>query len=422
VGPVKRIAEVRSRLMTAGLRLEGSKLDHTFRTPAGSSGRLRVGILNVSFLARSETFAMLPLFEHLDRQRFEVVLLAMNHHGTRTEAYCASRADRAILLPDNVAPMVNAIRSLDLDLLVFGNNLSGMVRFEALLGLHRLARVQVNTFCSPMTSGSPKMDAFLVGDLTEPGADAQQDYTERLLRLPGSGICFSFQEDDDAAGQLFDRETLGIAGDAVVFVSGANCHKISPGLRRSWARILARVPDACLLLYPFGPSWGEDYPERQLRASLAEALESEHVAHNRLKILGPLKNGREIRSLLSCADLYLDAFPYSGATSLQDPLQAGLPSIVLEGPALRFRQGAALLREAGLPDLVTLDPVAYEDLAVRLALDQHRRAEIALRVRQSWAAPPPFRNSATFAKGVMAAYVDLAEEWNRHARVGAEPS
>lgn len=94
----------------------------------------------------------------------------------------------------------------------------------------------------------------------------------------------------------------------------------------------------------------------------------------------PFPQCSDIKELLKLCDIYLDAYPYGGATSIIDPLQTGLLAVVVQGEYLRFRQASALLRELGVPELIAADEAGYRELAVSLGrrheLRQQQRAKI----------------------------------------------
>jgi hypothetical protein len=423
-----RVAAKRTRLLKAVYEWPGLQAEYAPVGPIPATRRIRVGILARGFDARSETYALLPVFEQLDSSRFETVLLALNRLDTPTESYCGSRAERVCLLPQDLPSMVAAIRAHDLDILLFGNNLSaGLAQLDAALALHRLARIQVNFICSPITSGLPQIDYFLQGCDSEEKGGEQDRYTERLAQLAGSGFCFSFAGRDEAPGRIWKRTDLGLLPKDVVFVSGANYYKVGPQVQRAWSRILAAVPGSQLLLYPFGPAWSQQYPTELFVQSMLDQLSQHQVADDRLVVVGAMKNVQEIRSLLRCADVYLDAFPYSGAASLQDPLDVGMPMVVLEGRELRFRQGASMLREAGLELLVTNSPETYQDLAVRLGREAEFRARTVAQVQAVMDGVPPFRDKKSYGDKVAAAFEEMVKTFNaecfrRSTQAGAPPT
>jgi predicted O-linked N-acetylglucosamine transferase (SPINDLY family) len=393
----------RAKVLDYALRQNGFQLDHDF--PAKPQGtRLRIGFLNASWGPKTETFATLPLFEFLDRDRFEVVLLSPFFGDAEIDVYCRGRADRVVLLEGSVPAQAATVRACDLDILFFGTNLTLVTHPLVVLAMHRLARIQVTSICSPATTGMPSIDYFLAGTLTEPSANAQAAYTERLIRLEGSGLCFHYAMHPPATGIRMTRASLGIPADATLLVSGANFFKLGPELRQAWAEILAAAPDAHLALYPFGPAWSATYAHEALLADLRERLRTLGVAPERLVFLRPFESIADIPGLLGLADLYLDSFPYGGATSLLDPLSMGVPPIVMDGNQLRFAQGGALLRELGMEELVAADATDYMGLSVRLIRDTARRQALRERIRAQMAGDPPFLDRRAFAVMVAGAF------------------
>jgi protein O-GlcNAc transferase len=55
----------------------------------------------------------------------------------------------------------------------------------------RLAPVQVASWGHPVTTGMPNIDIYLSGELIE-GPQAERHYREKLVRLPGTGVCTEF--------------------------------------------------------------------------------------------------------------------------------------------------------------------------------------------------------------------------------------
>jgi predicted O-linked N-acetylglucosamine transferase (SPINDLY family) len=303
-------------------------------------------------------------------------------------------------MPKDVKEWGGTIRTDDLDILFFGNNTTAGVNSSTILGTHRLARRQCVHFCSPVTTGLKHVDYFLLGSLIDPEGKAETEYSEKLLRMPGSGICFSMGPQSKAIPSRFARRDFGIPENRALFVSGANFHKITPELRSIWARIIADVKESVLVLYPFGPAWSSSYPERRFTEELKAVFRRYGISRERLFILKPFEKQEHIKSFLVLADVYLDATPYSGATSLLDPLEAGVPPVVTEGPELRFCQGAAMLKELGVPDLVAESEEAYVRLAVRLGTDPDFRQAKSMEIREKMAQGPPFLDPRSYAEKV----------------------
>ncbi len=389
------VQETRAALLEQYLEQQGAQLDHTF-PPRPQQRPIRFGILSLNTLPSAETFTTLPAFQHLDRNQFHIYLYTLQTTGHPYEQHCQACADQVRPLPaDNLQAMVNQVRADDLDVLLIGTNITARSYPLTLLSLHRLARIQATGLSAPTTTGMRNLDIYIGGSLTATNPD---QYSEQLVTIEGSGLCFQFPTDDDRPSVSLDRANWGLAPDTTVFISGANFRKINPELRDSWAKLLAQVPNSILVLYPFGPNWGR-HPqlERPFFQQMQQALLRHNVDSKRLLLIKTLPNRADVRLALQQADIYLDSFPYSGAASVLDPLRVGLPIVALEGSELRFRQSAALLRELGQPDLIAQTEADYRQLAAQLAQDPQKRQAKRQQIQAAMAQTPPFLDSRGFS-------------------------
>lgn len=412
---LKALALERAAIADAVRRARRQELPPFAPAPRRGRARIRLGVHCRSLRPGTEMRAALPVFRDLDPGRFEVFLYTHAPDDGPLAAAAKARADRLIVLPETVKGSATHIRGDDLDLLFFANNLTAVANLGARLADYRLARFQFVHFANPATTGKRHVDGFLLGSLIAASEVARAEFTEEVLTVEGSGICFA-EGPATAGGGEGSREALGLPAAGTVFLSGANAVKIIPELRRTWAEILRQVPDACLVLYPFGPAWAAAYPRKALADDLRRVFAEQGVAEHRLIVLGTLPGPQAVHALNRAADLYLDAVPYSGATSLLDPLAAGVPPIVCGGGALRFGQGAAMLRELGVPELIAEDEAGYIRLAVRLGRDPALRGALRVRVREQMAAGPAFLDPGRYARRVADALERLFAADGRPAR------
>ena len=418
--PLKDLYAFRGEILQYVWNLIGFDLDHVFSKRPPEQRRIRLGIYLATLRSTTEIRATVPVFEYLDREDFEIFLYVSERSGNSEESYCRQIADHFVVLPNAYEKCPKTIRSDDLDILVFGNNTTAGVNTATMLAAHRLARAQCVHFCSPVTTGLRHVDYFLIGSLIDPDGKAEGEYTEKLVRIPGSGICFSMMEKPPkTVPDRRHRRDFGMDEGCVVFASGANFHKITPELRHIWALIIASVPNSVLALYPFGPAWADRYPERLFKEEIMHVFNSYGIDKSRLIILKPFETREHILSFLSLTDIYLDATPYSGATSLLDPLEMAVPPIVTEAPELRFSQGAAMLKELGISDLITGSEKEYVELAVRLGTRPDLRQAKSREIRDKMAQGPPFLDPRAYAEKIGKIFKSIM---NLHkAKDSAEP-
>jgi len=408
----------RAAIMETTLSAMNHPLSHTFG-PRANRERLRLGILAAHFAPQTETYATLPVYRHLDRTKFEIILFTAQQTNHPLEQYCIKHADRFVVLPQNLGERLQTIRSADLDLIFLGTNTTAITNPITLLALYRLARVQVAGVCSCTTTGMRNIDYYLSGRLSEP-PDAQVHYTEKLVMVDGPAHCYDFGGEEPSAPTLkLSRQALGIPNDAVVFVSGANFFKILPELDEIWMRVLAAVPGSRLVLYPFNPNWSGSYPAQTFMQRLSAAATRHDVDPGRLIVFAPTPDRADIFERLRVGDIYLDSFPFSGATSLLDPLTLGLPTVVKDGTSFRTLVAPALLRSMELEELIAGDGDAYVALAVKLARDAGLRREFALRIRAKMDSVPKFLDSKWYGQQATAAFARMWDESTSGTRIRA---
>ncbi|MCT7965209.1 glycosyltransferase [Laspinema sp. D1] len=395
---LKSVYSQRAEIIEFALKNRQFPVDYVFSPRSANRPKIRLGILRDHFKPATETLATLPVFEHLDRQQFEIVLYANQVNGSQLEWYCQSRADRLVKLPETLSEQVQTLRNDDLDILFIGTNITELNHSLTALAQHRLARVQVTSIASPVTTGIRNIDYYIAGNLTAPTNTSSEQYREKLVNIEGSGLCFRFPLPEPASTVNPTRASWGATEQTVVFMSGANFYKIIPELTETWAKILAVVPHSILVLYPFGPAWNSTYPAMPFLERLHRIFTQHGIDKRRLILINTLPSPSDIKECVKLADVYLDSYPYSGATSLLDPLQLGIPAIAWEDNSLRSRQASALLREIHLSDLIAQDEPGYIQLAIKLATNPQFRHHYRQQIQQQMQQNPPFLDSAAYGQ------------------------
>jgi predicted O-linked N-acetylglucosamine transferase (SPINDLY family)/glycosyltransferase involved in cell wall biosynthesis len=410
---LRRHMELRGRLLAAF-----GALDHLTDFPAKPrpGRRLRVGFVNRHFGSQTETYTTLPTFERLDPARFEVQLFACHCHDTELEKYARDRAEKFTVLPADLAAQLGQLRAADLDVVVFGTNVTAVYNEVTRLALHRVAPLQVVNNSSCTTTGLPEIDLYVSGSATE-SAEAPAHFTERLALVDGPAHAFNYEADRQPPSGTWTRVALGIPADAFLFVSAANFYKIIPEMREAWAKLLAAVPGSRLLLHPFNPNWASHYPIKRFCAEFDRVLATHGVASDRLVVSSVKFPSRtDVGELLKLGDLYLDTFPFAGVNSVIDPLEHHVPVVTREGSTFRSRMGAALLRNLGLTELIAADEVGYHATCVRLAGDPAARQELRARIAAAMELQPLFLDPLAASDGFGAVLEQAYDQLALHGR------
>lgn len=395
---LKDIYQKRADILELVLKNQGNQIEYDFPERSPEHKKIRLGILAAHFQPQTETFATLPVYKQLNRDLFEIILYTLQAGDHRLERYCWGHADTVVLLPQDLPNQVQTIRAGDLDFLVIATNVTAWANPIALLALHRLARIQMANVCSCITTGMRHVDYYISGKLSEPENDAQQHYTETLLTLDGPAHCYDFATEEQLVTTTsVNRERLGIDDNAIVYISGANFHKITPEVEVTWTKIVASTPNSRLVLYPFNPNWSSIYAASAFQKRLFATFASYGLSQEQLIILDYVPNIADVKERLKLGDIYLDSYPFAGATSLLDPLEIGLPTVGMGGSTFRAMVGAAFLKELQLHELIADNEETYIEIAIALGTNSELRKKTSDEIKQRMQENPRFLDSRAYS-------------------------
>jgi len=210
----------------------------------------------------------------------------------------------------------------------------------------------------PVTTGLPTVDWFVSGELLE-GAAAERHYCEKLIRLPGTGVCTELKPLQPESWPSPPR-----GPDVVRFTL---CHqpiKFDPADDALLVRIAqAAGPCEFWLSSPRNLSWTTN----RLHERLAAALRCAGLDPAVYLRVAPWFARDQFAGFLDEMDIYLDCPGFSGYTTAWQAIHRGLPIVTMEGQFLRQRLAAGLLRQIGITDGIAAGADEYVEISVRLS-------------------------------------------------------
>jgi protein O-GlcNAc transferase len=260
------------------------------------------------------------------------------------------------------------------------------------------APVQVSYLGYPGSTGLSEMDYRLTDSFADPPGKTESLHSEKLWRLPVCNWCFSGFDDSPAVGPL------PAEAGSICFGTFNNFAKASPAVMDLWAAILTAMPSSRLIIKSQGLG------ERGVSERIHQLFESRGVQADRLEIRGHEPNPVSHLDAYNQMDIALDTFPYHGTTTTCEALWMGVPVITLAGQTHVSRVGVSLLNSVGLPELIAQSPEEYVSIAIRLAKDLPRLAELHRTLRQRMQASP-LMDAPRFAGDIEAAYRQMWQNW-----------
>lgn len=373
------------------------------RTPADAArrplarrdGRLTVAYFSADFHEHATAYLAAEMFELHDRTRFRTIAYSYGQDdGSPMRRRLTAAFDRFHNIRgvgfDQVMRMVEED---GVDILVDLKGYTKQSRLELLS--RRLAPIEVAYLGYPGTVACETMD-YIIGDRFVTPPEHQPYYSERLVQMPDA-----YQINDrhrPIAEPGPSRAECGLPADAFVFCSFNTTYKLTPAVFGVWMSLLRQVPDSVLWLFE---------ANGVVEANLRREASAWGIAAERL-IFAPKRPLAEHLARYRIADLFVDTFPYTGHTTTSDALWAGLPVVTCLGDSFASRVAASLLNAAGVPELVADSLAGYETLALELARDPVRLANIRRRLNETRLTVPLF-DSRRFTRHLESAYEIMAE-------------
>lgn len=361
--------------------------------------KLRVGYISPDFREHAVSYFLTPLLRHFDGERFMVFCYATGRSDAVTDRLRSRRVtwrDLRNRPPRTAARLINEDK---IDILV---DLSGHSQDNALpIMAYRPAPVQISGIGYTNTTGLRTIDYFLSDVVCIPKGDAaaESGFTERILRLPHSHLCYAPEE-------IRIMPESGIEAPMrrngyVTFGSFNNFAKVTDEILLLWRGILETVRDARLVIKGkiCSIDSGKDFLKKRL------SLLNFDLSRIAFRPYSPdyLEQYRDI-------DIALDTAPYNGGLTTCEALYMGVPVISMRGRTHGARFGASILTNAGVRELVVENDINYVRRAVQLAespkLIEGYHAGLRTNMKRS-----PLMDSHGYMRALEAAYLDVWKEF-----------
>ena len=362
---------------------------------------LRIGYVSADLGVHPVGFFVSSVITRHDRARFE----AYCYSGRPNEDYIGHRIKSHAKVFRRTVDMsadhlIQCIRDDGIDVLI---DLAGHTAGNQLHVLaHKPAPVQATWAGYVGTTGLKAMD-WLIADRFHVPPELERYHSERVYRMPNGYICYEPFIHAPSVGPL-----PALRHGCVTFCSFPNPAKINPGTIAVWARILNAVPGSRLRLrYKWLDAAGN-------LTRIHDGFAAHGIPAERVLIEG---GGDHLAMMNSYndSDIGLDTFPYSGGLTTCEALWMGVP--VVTAPADRFegRHSFSHLSNAGVTETTARDLDHYVELAVELARDLPRLADMRLNLRPRMAASP-LCDADRFVRDLEAAFLTMWRAWCEQPR------
>jgi len=356
--------------------------------------RLRIGFVSADLHSHAVANFITPIFENL-----------CHAPGLELLAYANSRHDDAV--SRHLQGLVSVWRQVELlsheelaqlitndaiDILI---DLSGHTGDNRLLAFARKpAPLQASWIGYPGTTGLQAMDYYLSDRFFSPPGLLDDQFTEKLVRLP---VCAPFLPAQSAPSiNPLPASEKGY----ITFGSFNRASKLSPEVVALWSQLLRALPGAKMLLAAM--------PDTQVSDRLRSWFAKEGITVDRLSFHART-NTHDYLAMYHLVDVCLDTFPYTGGTTTCHALWMGVPTLTMPGLSLPSRASAALNLQVGLDEFIAHDGEDFVNKGLQVAGDITHLAALRAGMRAR------VENSAIGQPALIAASVEsaLRTMWQR---------
>lgn len=339
-------------MLNAGVRAIANV--HTVRnTPNPRS----VAILTGKWQPNTAVYkSMSPYLKDL-AENFDLTLVHYGKHVEFMELKSFKKVCEVKAIKDRSGCDVSSIINNDFAFAYFMD--VGMCEESVYLANMRIAPIMATGYGHPVSTFGSNVDYFFGGVECERADLAVENYSERLVLLPGLGahpVYPNYKRTNPSKEQFI-----------------INCpwttSKINWPMLEVLRNVIARAKrEVCIL---FCPSWTMN----RYNATIQFITNLRAIFGKNFKVLYD-KPYHEYLAELEKGSLALDSFPFGGYNTIVDSFFVGVPVVSIEGTRFYNRASSALLRKVGLGSLITDSLQTCEDKLVELVNTPELLAEM----------------------------------------------
>lgn len=330
-------------------------LDNTkYEVDSVPNKKIKIGYLSPDLRNHSVSYFIKPILEKHNCTEFDVFCYNDSLYSDNTtsllKTFCNNWKDVNSLNNDQLIKM---IKDDNLDIIVDLAGHSGNNRIN--IFAKRLAKVQITYLGYPDTTGLSQMD-YRITDQYADCDDADSFYSEKLIRLEDTFLCYSPNKDIPKT-----KDAPALKNHYITFGSFNNFSKISEKTLSLWINILKQIPNSNLVLKCRALN------NNATKIKMEKIFTMSGIDIKRISFLGYTNTLQEHLNCYNSIDISLDTYPYNGTTTTCESLLMGVPVITLKGKTHASRVGSSLLKNCNLDNLIADTEQNYKQIAINLS-------------------------------------------------------
>ncbi len=266
----------------------------------------------------------------------------------------------------NGLPNMERLGNNDYQAIIFPD--VGMCMESILLANRRIAPLQLCWPGHSVSTWGGDMDYFVSGIDVELPENPGQNYSERLVLVPGMGVIHN--------KPTYQMEGFKKKTDRFVINCSWNCQKVNYTFMQTLKKIIAASKKPLVFRLFVGASSSRSNDHIPFIRTVKAEMGAENV-----EIYFDL-DYRRYMNLMEEGDITMDSFHFGGCNTISDSLWLRIPTTSWEGEKWYARIGPEMLRLVGMKELLATNEQDYIDMTLKLIHDDEYRSEVRHRLSQ----------------------------------------
>lgn len=337
---------------------------------AADDGRCHVGYVSGDLRNHAVARFLLPVLRHHDRKRFHITGYYTGRivdAVTREIAGLCDTFRQVAAIGDDA--LITQIADDAIDVLIDLSGHSSGNRLPVFAA--RAAPKQITWLGYLGSTGVDAMDIRLSDAYADPIAISESWHSERLIRLPNT--MWTYEPYPDAPDVV---SAPCLRSNAITFGSLSNPSKLSDEALAAWAQILVALPMSRMLVMA--------RDDAAVRERILAPFRVAEIDEARITLLSRMSTRAYLEAYANI-DIALDAFPFSGGTTVCDALWQGVPVLAVRSLRPFGATAASALHQVGLDDWVVDSADGLVDRAIGMSRENlvGLRAQLRARMQSS---------------------------------------
>lgn len=317
----------------------------------------KIAVITCVWFSRQSVYRTLSKFVQSLLPDYELTLVHLG--GIRNDLEIGDFKEVKYVDIENNYLNIDSIRNNDFMVVYYPD--IGMSTHSVFLSNLRLAPIQICSTGHPVSTFGSEIDYFISGADVEIAERAEENYSERLILIPGFG----------AIHNQPDYQIRNIKKTRSEFI--INCswfsHKINYPMLCTLKEIIDKSQKK--LLFRFFAGGIESLVQKNNFIPFAKDLES-ILGKDHFELI-PGKPYDEYMALMEEGDIFIESYHFGGSNTVADSLYLRKPTVTFEGNRWYNRIGSQMLRSVGLEELIAKTAEEYTRLTLRLIHDDRYR-------------------------------------------------